>query len=199
MFLRRLLAAGCLAAGLCPAQTLPVTDPPAPFVYGRVNAVLVEGNTAYLGGSFSRIAETTGSFVVFDASTRQLQRGWPMVDGPINVAIPDGAIGFYIGGSFKAVGGLARSCLARIRADKTVDPTFNAGFAPETDYFRTGVGGIGRFAAKTRAPSEVYTLLLETHATRALVLSLPPGAYTALVRGVGGTSGVALVEAYEVP
>jgi len=32
----------------------------------------------------------------------------------------------------------------------------------------------------------------------ALLLTLPPGAYTAVVSGVGGTSGVALVEAYGV-
>jgi hypothetical protein len=33
----------------------------------------------------------------------------------------------------------------------------------------------------------------------ALVATLPPGSYTVVVRGVGDTSGVALVEIYEVP
>jgi sugar lactone lactonase YvrE len=33
----------------------------------------------------------------------------------------------------------------------------------------------------------------------ALLLTLPPGSYTAIVSGVGGTSGIALVEAYQVP
>jgi hypothetical protein len=33
----------------------------------------------------------------------------------------------------------------------------------------------------------------------ALLLTLPPGAYTAIVSGVGGTSGIALVEAYQAP
>jgi hypothetical protein len=33
----------------------------------------------------------------------------------------------------------------------------------------------------------------------ALLATLPPGAYTAQVSGVGGTTGVALVEVYEVP
>jgi hypothetical protein len=33
----------------------------------------------------------------------------------------------------------------------------------------------------------------------ALLISVPPGSYTALVSGVGGTTGVALVEVYEVP
>jgi len=33
----------------------------------------------------------------------------------------------------------------------------------------------------------------------ALVLDLEPGAYTATVSGVGGTTGIALVEIYELP
>jgi hypothetical protein len=36
-------------------------------------------------------------------------------------------------------------------------------------------------------------------ADSALLLTLPPGAYTAQVSGVGGTSGIALVEAYQAP
>ncbi|MEY2879046.1 MAG: hypothetical protein RLZZ15_1426, partial [Verrucomicrobiota bacterium] len=35
-------------------------------------------------------------------------------------------------------------------------------------------------------------------ADAALLVALPPGAYTAVVRGAGGTTGAALVEAYEV-
>jgi hypothetical protein len=33
----------------------------------------------------------------------------------------------------------------------------------------------------------------------ALVQALPPGDYTAVVRGAGGTTGVGLVEAYNIP
>jgi len=33
----------------------------------------------------------------------------------------------------------------------------------------------------------------------ALIVTLPPGAYTAQVTGVGGVTGTALVEIYEVP
>jgi sugar lactone lactonase YvrE len=36
-------------------------------------------------------------------------------------------------------------------------------------------------------------------ADSALLLTLAPGSYTAIVSGVGGTSGIALVEAYQVP
>ena len=33
----------------------------------------------------------------------------------------------------------------------------------------------------------------------AIMMTLPPGTYTAIVRGVNGTTGVALVEAYALP
>ena len=33
----------------------------------------------------------------------------------------------------------------------------------------------------------------------ALTATLPPGSYTAQISGVGGTTGVALVEVYELP
>jgi hypothetical protein len=36
-------------------------------------------------------------------------------------------------------------------------------------------------------------------ADAAILINLAPGAYTAQVSGVGGTTGVALVEVYEVP
>jgi sugar lactone lactonase YvrE len=41
--------------------------------------------------------------------------------------------------------------------------------------------------------------LAATSNDSALILTLPPGAYTAQVSGVGGTTGVALVEVYDLP
>ena len=32
-----------------------------------------------------------------------------------------------------------------------------------------------------------------------LLVTLPPGSYTAQVSGVGGSTGVALIEVYEIP
>ncbi|MGD1030285.1 MAG: immunoglobulin domain-containing protein [Opitutaceae bacterium] len=48
--------------------------------------------------------------------------------------------------------------------------------------------------------SSVYAFALPSgSADCALVATLPPGAYTAQVSGVGGTTGVALMEVYDVP
>jgi hypothetical protein len=47
---------------------------------------------------------------------------------------------------------------------------------------------------------QVYAFALPTgSADSAMVVTLPPGAYTAQVKGVNGASGVALVEVYSVP
>lgn len=55
-------------------------------------------------------------------------------------------------------------------------------------------------AAIAAAASQVQAFpLVQGSKDAALLLYLAPGSYTAIVRGVGDTTGVALVEAYEVP
>jgi hypothetical protein len=44
-----------------------------------------------------------------------------------------------------------------------------------------------------------FALTNGASADSALVITLPPGAYTAVGSSVSGTAGVALVEVYEVP
>jgi hypothetical protein len=63
------------------------------------------------------------------------------------------------------------------------------------DWWRSGgavslppvFGSVGAFALATQSRDA------------ALVATLPPGSYTAQLAGAGGTTGVALVEVYEVP
>jgi len=47
------------------------------------------------------------------------------VNGIIRASVPDGAGGFYIGGDFTRVGGVARNHIARILSNGTLDPTWN--------------------------------------------------------------------------
>src|SRR5207253_5696719 len=58
--------------------------------------------------------------------------GWPdvtYVEAGVGlearVVVPDGDGGWYVGGSFGELGGLARANLAHIRADKTVDEAWS--------------------------------------------------------------------------
>jgi sugar lactone lactonase YvrE len=55
-------------------------------------------------------------------------------------------------------------------------------------------------AAVASATAAIHTFALPTgSADSALLLTLQPGSYTAVVSGAGGTTGVALVEAYQTP
>jgi hypothetical protein len=59
--------------------------------------------------------------------------------------------------------------------------------AANTTQIAAAAAGVGAFALATDSKDAV------------LLISLPPGSYTAQVTGVGGTTGLALVEIYEVP
>ena len=87
---------------------------------GTVNAEVLSGNTLYLGGSFTRVGPQTGCGVPLDAVSGAPVAGFPLVLGQVNAVAPDGAGGWYLGGSFTSVGGLARSNLARVLADNSV-------------------------------------------------------------------------------
>ena len=59
--------------------------------------------------------------------------------------------------------------------------------------------GVGIEPASAATMSRVFAFALNPgSADSAIVATLPPGVYTAEVLGVGSTSGVALIEIYEV-
>jgi len=109
-----------------------------PQLDGQVNALAVNGNTLYAGGSFNSIGDksrlyiggdftyigpSTGSGVVVDPSPASgvVQSGWPEIDGDVYVAIPDGNNGWYVGGSFSRVGSEVRNNIARINSNQSVN------------------------------------------------------------------------------
>jgi uncharacterized delta-60 repeat protein len=103
--------------------------PVSPFVAnGSVNAIvpdLVTGKT-YIAGDFTVVGPRTGAGVPLDSSGSILGR-FPEVAGNISVVMPDGVGGWFIGGSFAYVGGIARNNIAHILANYTVDANFNPG------------------------------------------------------------------------
>src|SRR5437870_1840279 len=93
---------------------------------GQVNAIVRSGDTIYIGGSFSQVGPRTGGGAAIDAGSAQADLSLPEVAyGGINAVAPDGAGGWYVGGSFLVAGGITRNRIAHIRADKTLDPAFN--------------------------------------------------------------------------
>jgi hypothetical protein len=87
-----------------------------------VTASIVEGNTLYLAGDFTRIGQLTGSGVPISATSGIPVSGFPKVDGNVVAVIPDGVGGWYIGGRFASVGGTPRNNIAHVLADNTVSP-----------------------------------------------------------------------------
>jgi M6 family metalloprotease-like protein len=68
----------------------------------------------------------------------------------------------------------------------------------ENDNWATPVGTATPVTAATFTSVGAFSLAV-TSRDAALLATLPPGAYTAQISGVGGTTGVALVEVYEAP
>jgi hypothetical protein len=99
-----------------------VLDPNFPNTNGSVNASALVGNTLYIGGQFSYVGPYLGSFIALDATTAAVIPAWPRVEGTVYASAADGSGGFYIGGLFNKVGGVAHDCLAHIHADGSVDP-----------------------------------------------------------------------------
>src|SRR5262249_30500969 len=83
-------------------------------------AVVRDGGTIYIGGQFSQVRGITGAGAPLDAASGALPPSFPKVTGFVHAAISDGAGGWYIGGSFTAVGGSPRSRLAHVASDLSV-------------------------------------------------------------------------------
>jgi hypothetical protein len=86
---------------------------------GSVRTILPVGNLIYIGGDFTYVGPFTGNGAAVDATTGQ-SLGLPRVNGQVYAIAPDGAGGWYIGGDFTDVGGVARTNLAHIMGDHTL-------------------------------------------------------------------------------
>src|SRR5205814_7549052 len=86
---------------------------------GYVSATALAGRTLYIGGGFSHVGPATGGAPP-DASSGGALPGFPRVHGSVSAVAVDGSGGWFIGGEFDSVGGLARQNVAHIRADLSV-------------------------------------------------------------------------------
>ena len=154
---------------------------------GTVSALdYASDGTLYIGGEFTHVGPPTGGFGAIGADGR-ISGAYPYVDGIVYASVADGSGGFYIGGDFDSVGGVARQNLARISADGTLDATWNPGanstvyaLATDATYVYAGgnfttIGGQsrGRLARINRTTGEVPAFFnpAANGAVRALALS----------------------------
>jgi hypothetical protein len=123
-----------------PAAPLPaqVIQRDLPVVDGSVTDIEISGNTLYLCGGFSRIGPGSATFARCNLTSGVLTPGLPaFFGGSVGAIAADGAGGWFIGGGFSHVGGLARSNLVHINADLSVSP-WNPGAS----------GGVGAIAVR---------------------------------------------------
>ncbi|RKQ93131.1 beta-propeller uncharacterized protein DUF5122 [Solirubrobacter pauli] len=135
----------CLAMLLCaaPASAAPDSAPQSfPAVAGVVSDALLDGDTAYLAGSFAGVGRHSGPLTLVggDGAVRRSFLDLTS-DGPgegigyedvqaqleVRAIAPDGAGGFFVGGTFDSVVGVRRHGLAHLRADGSLDTTFQPG------------------------------------------------------------------------
>jgi outer membrane protein assembly factor BamB len=131
----------CLIAAqpVSSASATSSTPVPFPVVNGSVQALLVDGNTTYVGGHFTSLGALTGPLAFVGPRDGRLRRGFPSIAGfsndmvfheraGVGAVLPDGQGGLYVGGHFGRVAGLERSAVVRLRPDGSVDPAFRVDF-----------------------------------------------------------------------
>jgi hypothetical protein len=98
---------------------------------GTVRAIVNHNGTKYIGGTFTKISLLTGSGTIVDKDTGEFLPGYPKINGKVNIAIPDGNGGWFIGGEFTRVGDFERNRLAQIDASGNL-----TSWAPSVDIGR---------------------------------------------------------------
>lgn len=88
---------------------------------GNVYSMVERAGTLYMAGSFAQVRGPCGTAVPFDSASSQ-PRWIPRANGYVDVVLSDGAGGWFMGGGFNSVSGVACQNLAHARANSTVDP-----------------------------------------------------------------------------
>lgn len=95
---------------------------------GPVRATARLGDTLYVGGAFSAVAPSVNAlpsvYLLSEATGAVAAPVFPMFDGDVLAVEPDGAGGYFVGGSFLHVGPAAQAHLAHVRADGSFDAAF---------------------------------------------------------------------------
>lgn len=180
------------------------STPDATYVTdGSVEATARAGSTIYIGGDFSEVGPRTGPFAAIDSSTAKPQANLPEVSGGqalVAAIAADGTGGWYLGGDFTHVGGVARHNLAHILANGSVDSSFNPGANGEvfTLLFFGGALDVGGTFTSIAGQSRSYLAQLDTNGSattwnpapndvvRALVVVKPIGVNNPATIFVGG-------------
>jgi trimeric autotransporter adhesin len=93
-----------------------------PFFNSPVTAFAQSGNTLYVAGDFTMAGPNTTYGTNVQLTTSKPNMAFARPNGYVKTVLPDGAGGWYIGGSFSKVGDQVRNNVARLNSDGTVHP-----------------------------------------------------------------------------
>lgn len=105
------------AIGLTPRPRF-VTD-------GIVQTIDRVGNTLYIGGHFTSVGPRTGPFGLVNGPSGALARAFDFAGGNVAAVASDGHGGYFVGGDFRRVSGIALRGLSHVRSDGSLDPAFS--------------------------------------------------------------------------
>ena len=119
-----------LAAAICFAAASLWASPAAGALQGsqfggtdnNIGSLARYGNTLYVSGFFSQAGPITGNCVAVNPSTGALLAGFPRFTGSVSAIIPDGKRGWFVGGAFTAINGVAHGGLAHLDQSYQVLP-----------------------------------------------------------------------------
>ena len=113
------------AASLPPLSLAASADTNVWGTNGRVMDIVSLGTKALIGGGFDYVGPSVGHAARTAIDTGALLGARQMVSGDVNATISDGVGGWYLGGDFGDVNGVSRRNVAHVRADGSLDTTFN--------------------------------------------------------------------------
>jgi hypothetical protein len=86
-----------------------------------VDRVEHSGGYTMITGYFNQVGKYSGSGLLVNSSTSDIDNSFPKINGSISASVSDGNGGWYIGGSFTFVDDVEIRHLAHIKADKKLD------------------------------------------------------------------------------
>ncbi len=90
-----------------------------------VRSAAVAGDTLYVAGDFITVGPPTGRAAALNRTTGEVDLAQTRIGGrQVEVVLPDGRGGWYVGGETEWAGGEPRRNLAHILADGSLDPDF---------------------------------------------------------------------------
>ena len=138
----RMASVVCFIGLTTGAHALTISDTPREGFWSADGAIfdvahVLAGDALFVGGNFNYIGPFTGAAAVLDTDGL-LAGDFPAVDGTVLAVAADSTGGWFVGGVFSSIGGIARTNLAHVLPNGTVNPIDISASGPVYALTRSG-------------------------------------------------------------